>query len=237
MRVGLLSGQPAVTIRHGFDLLAEIKNSSNQVWMSTLPIGSGDRLWLCLFDQMRIWAWQQQGSQPFCHTLLGVFLFVCFLSKSLYDWRKENRGDHPDQTIWNKESGFISVLFLPDRPALTVSDKHPRSKFSSFVLFTSGSRIRRSSNIIGRSALWAALSWCYPWTCCLEPLEHWQESQLVVLRCFTSRGTVSIHHSNTPPVLLEGQLQNQQQWPNNRWTSMAQGRFYFEECSRQRVAE
>ncbi|XP_076000329.1 serine/threonine-protein kinase SMG1 isoform X2 [Genypterus blacodes] len=30
MRVGLLSGQPAVTVRHGFDLLAEIKNSSNQ---------------------------------------------------------------------------------------------------------------------------------------------------------------------------------------------------------------
>uniref|UniRef100_A0A3B4F021 non-specific serine/threonine protein kinase n=1 Tax=Pundamilia nyererei TaxID=303518 RepID=A0A3B4F021_9CICH len=30
MRVGLLSGQPAVTIRHGFDLLAEIKNSGTQ---------------------------------------------------------------------------------------------------------------------------------------------------------------------------------------------------------------
>ncbi|XP_061604634.1 serine/threonine-protein kinase SMG1 [Phyllopteryx taeniolatus] len=30
MRVGLLSGQPAVTIRHGFDLLAEIKNSNTQ---------------------------------------------------------------------------------------------------------------------------------------------------------------------------------------------------------------
>lgn len=31
MRVGLLSGQPAVTIRHGFDLLTEIKNSNTQV--------------------------------------------------------------------------------------------------------------------------------------------------------------------------------------------------------------
>lgn len=31
MRVGLLSGQPSVTIRHGFDLLTEIKNSSPQV--------------------------------------------------------------------------------------------------------------------------------------------------------------------------------------------------------------
>ncbi|XP_076852273.1 serine/threonine-protein kinase SMG1 [Brachyhypopomus gauderio] len=30
MRVGLLSGQPAVTVRHGFDLLAEIKSSSVQ---------------------------------------------------------------------------------------------------------------------------------------------------------------------------------------------------------------
>ncbi|XP_028978964.2 serine/threonine-protein kinase SMG1 isoform X1 [Esox lucius] len=30
MRVGLLSGQPAVTVRHGFDLLTEIKNSSAQ---------------------------------------------------------------------------------------------------------------------------------------------------------------------------------------------------------------
>ncbi|XP_062388673.1 serine/threonine-protein kinase SMG1 isoform X3 [Sardina pilchardus] len=30
MRVGLMSGQPAVTVRHGFDLLAEIKNSSAQ---------------------------------------------------------------------------------------------------------------------------------------------------------------------------------------------------------------
>lgn len=30
MRVGLLSGQPAVTIRHGFDLLTEIKNSNSQ---------------------------------------------------------------------------------------------------------------------------------------------------------------------------------------------------------------
>lgn len=31
MRVGLLSGKPAVTIRHGFDLLTEFKNSSTQV--------------------------------------------------------------------------------------------------------------------------------------------------------------------------------------------------------------
>ncbi|XP_029016036.1 serine/threonine-protein kinase SMG1 [Betta splendens] len=30
MRVGLLSGQPAVTIRHGFDLLTEIKNTTTQ---------------------------------------------------------------------------------------------------------------------------------------------------------------------------------------------------------------
>ncbi|XP_063077660.1 serine/threonine-protein kinase SMG1 isoform X2 [Engraulis encrasicolus] len=30
MRVGLMSGQPAVTVRHGFDLLTEIKNSSAQ---------------------------------------------------------------------------------------------------------------------------------------------------------------------------------------------------------------
>ncbi|KAM6957377.1 serine/threonine-protein kinase SMG1 [Aplochiton taeniatus] len=30
MRVGLLSGQPAVTVRHGFDLLAEIKNTGTQ---------------------------------------------------------------------------------------------------------------------------------------------------------------------------------------------------------------
>ncbi|XP_024001367.2 serine/threonine-protein kinase SMG1-like [Salvelinus sp. IW2-2015] len=28
MRVGLLSGQPAVTVRHGLDLLTEIQNSS-----------------------------------------------------------------------------------------------------------------------------------------------------------------------------------------------------------------
>jgi PI-3-kinase-related kinase SMG-1 len=31
MRVGLLSGQPAVTVRHGFDLMTEIKNSNTQV--------------------------------------------------------------------------------------------------------------------------------------------------------------------------------------------------------------
>ncbi|XP_078521376.1 serine/threonine-protein kinase SMG1 [Lissotriton helveticus] len=30
MRVGLLAGQPAVTVRHGFDLLAEMKNSPSQ---------------------------------------------------------------------------------------------------------------------------------------------------------------------------------------------------------------
>ncbi|KAJ3601732.1 hypothetical protein NHX12_032699 [Muraenolepis orangiensis] len=30
MRVGLLSGQPAVTVRHGFDLMTEIKNSNTQ---------------------------------------------------------------------------------------------------------------------------------------------------------------------------------------------------------------
>lgn len=36
MRVGLLSGQPAVTIRHGFDLLTEIKNSNTQVGTHTL---------------------------------------------------------------------------------------------------------------------------------------------------------------------------------------------------------
>ncbi|XP_053326618.1 serine/threonine-protein kinase SMG1 [Spea bombifrons] len=30
MRVGLLAGQPAVTVRHGFDLLSEMKNSANQ---------------------------------------------------------------------------------------------------------------------------------------------------------------------------------------------------------------
>lgn len=32
-----MSGQPAVTIRHGFDLLTEIKNSSSQVRLTPLP--------------------------------------------------------------------------------------------------------------------------------------------------------------------------------------------------------
>lgn len=34
MRVGLLAGQPAVTVRHGFDLLTEMKtnNSLSQVF-------------------------------------------------------------------------------------------------------------------------------------------------------------------------------------------------------------
>ncbi|KAK3520199.1 hypothetical protein QTP70_017920, partial [Hemibagrus guttatus] len=38
MRVGLMSGQPAVTIRHGFDLLTEIKNSSAQGPEMEVPI-------------------------------------------------------------------------------------------------------------------------------------------------------------------------------------------------------
>uniref|UniRef100_A0A665V5R4 non-specific serine/threonine protein kinase n=1 Tax=Echeneis naucrates TaxID=173247 RepID=A0A665V5R4_ECHNA len=38
MRVGLLSGQPAVTIRHGFDLLTEIKNSSTQGLELEVPL-------------------------------------------------------------------------------------------------------------------------------------------------------------------------------------------------------
>ncbi|TRY87779.1 hypothetical protein DNTS_015691 [Danionella cerebrum] len=38
MRVGLLSGQPAVTVRHGFDLLIEIKNSSAQGPEIEVPI-------------------------------------------------------------------------------------------------------------------------------------------------------------------------------------------------------
>uniref|UniRef100_A0A671RIL4 Serine/threonine-protein kinase SMG1 n=1 Tax=Sinocyclocheilus anshuiensis TaxID=1608454 RepID=A0A671RIL4_9TELE len=38
MRVGLLSGQPAVTVRHGFDLLTEIKNSSAQGPEMEVPV-------------------------------------------------------------------------------------------------------------------------------------------------------------------------------------------------------
>ncbi|KAG7459406.1 hypothetical protein MATL_G00210290 [Megalops atlanticus] len=38
MRVGLLSGQPAVTVRHGFDLLAEMRNSSAQGAEMEAPI-------------------------------------------------------------------------------------------------------------------------------------------------------------------------------------------------------
>ncbi|XP_058508783.1 serine/threonine-protein kinase SMG1 [Solea solea] len=38
MRVGLLSGQPAVTVRHGFDLLAEIKYSSTQIPEVEVPL-------------------------------------------------------------------------------------------------------------------------------------------------------------------------------------------------------
>ena len=49
MRVGLLSGQPAVTVRHGFDLLAEIKSSSPHVsapWDSSLreAVGALEKL-------------------------------------------------------------------------------------------------------------------------------------------------------------------------------------------------
>lgn len=36
MRVGILCGQPAVTVRHGFDLLSEVKNSSTQLTVRTL---------------------------------------------------------------------------------------------------------------------------------------------------------------------------------------------------------
>ncbi|KAF7654424.1 hypothetical protein LDENG_00070090 [Lucifuga dentata] len=38
MRVGLLSGQPAVTVRHGFDLLMEIRNSSSQGTELEVPL-------------------------------------------------------------------------------------------------------------------------------------------------------------------------------------------------------
>ncbi|KAK1162804.1 serine/threonine-protein kinase SMG1-like [Acipenser oxyrinchus oxyrinchus] len=38
MRVGLLSGQPAVTVRHGFDLLTEMKNSNTQGPEMEVPI-------------------------------------------------------------------------------------------------------------------------------------------------------------------------------------------------------
>uniref|UniRef100_A0A3Q3Q4X1 non-specific serine/threonine protein kinase n=1 Tax=Monopterus albus TaxID=43700 RepID=A0A3Q3Q4X1_MONAL len=38
MRVGLLSGQPAVTVRHGFDLLTEIKSSSTQGTELEVPL-------------------------------------------------------------------------------------------------------------------------------------------------------------------------------------------------------
>ncbi|XP_072224935.1 serine/threonine-protein kinase SMG1 isoform X3 [Leuresthes tenuis] len=38
MRVGLLSGQPAVTVRHGFDLLTEFKNSSTQAPELEVPL-------------------------------------------------------------------------------------------------------------------------------------------------------------------------------------------------------
>ncbi|KAK6476140.1 serine/threonine-protein kinase SMG1-like isoform X1 [Huso huso] len=38
MRVGLLSGQPAVTVRHGFDLLTEMKNSNAQGPEMEVPI-------------------------------------------------------------------------------------------------------------------------------------------------------------------------------------------------------
>ncbi|XP_041828579.1 serine/threonine-protein kinase SMG1 isoform X2 [Melanotaenia boesemani] len=38
MRVGLLSGQPAVTVRHGFDLLTEFKNSSSQAPELEVPL-------------------------------------------------------------------------------------------------------------------------------------------------------------------------------------------------------
>ncbi|KAI1896054.1 hypothetical protein AGOR_G00090850 [Albula goreensis] len=38
MRVGLLSGQPAVTVRHGFDLLAEIKSSSAHASDMEVPV-------------------------------------------------------------------------------------------------------------------------------------------------------------------------------------------------------
>lgn len=43
MRVGLLSGQPAVTIRHGFDLLTEIKNCGTQVSLSE------EEVFVCVF--------------------------------------------------------------------------------------------------------------------------------------------------------------------------------------------
>ncbi|KAF7200875.1 serine/threonine-protein kinase SMG1 isoform X2 [Nothobranchius furzeri] len=38
MRVGLLSGQPAVTVRHGFDLLTEFKSSSTQAAELEIPL-------------------------------------------------------------------------------------------------------------------------------------------------------------------------------------------------------
>ncbi|KAJ0058451.1 hypothetical protein NL108_014651, partial [Boleophthalmus pectinirostris] len=65
MRVGLLSGQPAVTIRHGFDLLSEVKSSTPQVctlysiykphsvfisfvYKSILPVSQGPELEMVL---------------------------------------------------------------------------------------------------------------------------------------------------------------------------------------------
>lgn len=50
MRVGLLSGQPAVTVRHGFDLLAEMKSSSSHV---SVDAGSKHRVWSVLIPWLQ----------------------------------------------------------------------------------------------------------------------------------------------------------------------------------------
>lgn len=117
MRVGLLSGKPAVTIRHGFDLLTEFKNNSTQVRpsLSLLNYSSPCKIKFCL----------QLAFNNF--SVLRLYLFHLELS-----------------ILW-----FF------------------------FFFFFSGSRGGGSFDIVGRSTMWATLSWGYTGPSSMEPFDHW----------------------------------------------------------------
>lgn len=86
MRVGLLAGQPAVTVRHGFDLLAEMKSSAPQVSNVVMSVLTYGAVYIVLW------------------TLASQTTFLCSFFLSLGDRARVDCNDGSGGFVWTSVS-------------------------------------------------------------------------------------------------------------------------------------
>uniref|UniRef100_A0A674MC73 non-specific serine/threonine protein kinase n=1 Tax=Takifugu rubripes TaxID=31033 RepID=A0A674MC73_TAKRU len=187
MRVGLLSGKPAVTIRHGFDLLTEFKNSSAQgpeveVLLTLLAEALCELNCPEAIQGLAAWSLLTSGRS------LGWLSSVALQAEGRFEKAALEYQDHLSAVTGMDCSIKSSDCFLPKFSNSTSSPKHVNNGDNKKTVLLKGNEC--SSEVI--NFLVNKASQCYVALCDWASVKEWQTTVHTLKQNSSISGSINL---------------------------------------------